>query len=60
LISYLRGCGIRDLPMLAESVLVAVTSQEREEFLSLLEHRQPEMTPSPLSRLKKVIRSVPK
>jgi hypothetical protein len=54
----LQKCIPRDVPMHAESILPAVDSGNKQEFLSILEARKPEMTPSQLARLRKVTKNL--
>ena len=56
LVKQLQSCIPRDLPMHAESILPAVDQSNRAEFLSVLDSRRDELTPSQASRLRKVIR----
>ena len=56
LIKQLQSCIPRDVPMHAESILPAVDESNRAEFLSVLDSRRGELTPSQASRLRKVIR----
>jgi hypothetical protein len=58
LIKYLKTCTPRDVPTHAESVLCAVDANHTEEFLSVLESRRAEMTPSQLARLRKITRQM--
>jgi hypothetical protein len=58
LIKHLKTCIPRDVPTHAESVLCAVDDSHEEEFLSVLESRRAEMTPSQLARLKKITRQL--
>jgi hypothetical protein len=58
LTTQLRTCLARDLPTHAESILPAIDAQKKPEFLKLLEVRKPEMTPSQLARLKKVLKAL--
>lgn len=58
LIQRLKTCIPRDVPTHAESMLCAVDKSRRAEFLSVLESRQAEMTPSQQTRLKKVTRQL--
>ncbi len=58
LIAQLKKCIPRDLPMHAESILPAIDGKNKQEFLSILEMRKPEMTASQLARLKKVIKNL--
>ena len=54
LIKYLKTCIPRDVPTHAESILCAVDGRHKDEFLSVLESRRAEMTPSQLTRLRRV------
>ena len=54
LTAQLKKCLPRDVPMHAESILPAIDAENKQEFLSILESRKPEMTASQLARLKKV------
>jgi hypothetical protein len=58
LIQHLRTCIPRDVPTHAESILCAVDDRHRDEFLSVLEARRGEMTPSQVARLRKVTRQL--
>jgi hypothetical protein len=58
LMAQLQKCIPRDVPTHAESMLCAVNAGNRQEFLSVLEARQAEMTPAQIARQKKVIRAV--
>ena len=54
LIKYLKTCIPRDVPTHAESILCAVDDRHKDEFLSVLESRRAEMTPSQLTRLRRI------
>ena len=54
----LRECSPRDVPLHAESVLCAVDAVHEDEYRTVLESRQAEMTASQLERLRKVMRQV--
>ena len=54
LIKYLKTCIPRDVPTHAESILCAVDDSHKDEFLSVLESRRAEMTPSQLTRLRRI------
>jgi hypothetical protein len=56
LMSYLKVCLPRDVPVHAESILPAVDAGHQDEYLAVLEARKPEMTASQLVRLNKVTR----
>ena len=58
LIKHLKTCIPRDVPTHAESILCAVDRRHKDEFLSVLESRRTEMTPSQLARLDKVTRQL--
>jgi len=57
--STLETCIPRDVPTHAESMLCAVDQGVKAEFLSVLEMRRAEMTPSQQARLKKVLKNLP-
>jgi hypothetical protein len=56
LLEQLQKCIPRDVPTHAESMLCAVNAHNQQEFLEVLMARQPEMSASQLTRLKKIIR----
>ena len=56
LLEQIRTCLPRDVPMYAESSLVAVDGHNKALFLSVLESRKSELTPSQSARLRKVTR----
>lgn len=58
LMHILETCIPRDVPTHAENMLGAVDGAHRTEFLSLLQARQPELSPAQLTRLKKVIKKL--
>jgi hypothetical protein len=58
LIKHLKTCIPRDVPTHAESVLCAVDDSHKDEFLSVLESRRAEMTPSQLTRLRKITKQL--
>ena len=58
LLSQLRKCIPRDVPLHAESMLCAVDDSHRKEFLAVLASRQKEMTTAQAARLRKVIKAV--
>jgi hypothetical protein len=58
LIAQLKKSIPRDVPMHAESILPAIDAENKQEFLSILEARKPEMTASQLARLKKVTKNL--
>lgn len=58
LIVQLKKSLARDVPLHAESILPAVDSQNESEFLKVIEARKSEMSPSQLTRLKKVLKKI--
>jgi hypothetical protein len=58
LLSQLQTCIPRDVPMHAESILIAVVEADKDSFLIVLEERKPELSGSQLIRLNKVIKKV--
>jgi hypothetical protein len=58
LMAQLKKCIPRDVPMHAESILPAIDPTNKQEFLSLLEARKPELSTSQLARLKKVTKTL--
>ena len=58
LIQHLKTCIPRDVPTHAESILCAVDDRHKNEFLSVLESRRTEMTPSQVARLKKITKQL--
>jgi len=58
LVGHLKTCLPRDVPMHAESILGAVDARHKDEFLSVLESRRAEMTPSQLTRLRKITKQL--
>jgi hypothetical protein len=58
LMAQLKECLPRDVPMHAESILPAIDAENKQELLSVVEARKPEMTTSQLARLKKVLKNL--
>ena len=58
LIEHLTNCIPRDLLLHAESILPAVDSENKKEFLAVLDSRKSELKPSQLARHKKLLRSL--
>ena len=56
LFEQLKTCIPRDLPTHAENMLCAIDESVKADFLSILAGRQSELSPSQLSRLKRVQR----
>jgi hypothetical protein len=59
LLQHLETCIPRDVPTHAESMLCAVDKKNKEGFLSVLDMRRPELSPTQLTRLKKVFKKSP-
>lgn len=55
LFEHLRTCRPKDIPQRANRMLVAVAGKAASEFISLLDARRRELTPSQLVRIRKVI-----
>jgi hypothetical protein len=55
LLEHLAGCRPKDVPQHSEKTLVAVDQKSRADFVSVLERRLPELSPSQVKRVKKVI-----
>ena len=58
LIEILKKTTPRDLPLHAESIYPAVNSENKKEFLDLLDSRKRELKPSQLVRLRKMLKSL--
>ena len=58
LMGHLKTCLPRDVPTHAESMLCAVDARHKNEFLSVLESRRAEMTPSQLVRLRRITKQL--
>jgi hypothetical protein len=58
LTGILRTCIPRDVPTHAESMLPAVNQANLVEFKAVIFLRQPELTPTQLSRMKKVLKQL--
>ncbi len=58
LIEHLTNSTPRDLPLHAESIFPAVDSENKKEFLAVLESRKNELKPSQVKRLRKLSRSL--
>jgi hypothetical protein len=60
LLDHLSNCRSKEVPQHSEKTLVAVNGQNKAEFIAVLEKRLPDMTPSQVTRVKKVIKSAEK
>ncbi len=58
LIRQIRTCIPRDVPTHGESILYSVDQENKAEFLSALEARQAELTPSQLTKVKKILKKL--
>jgi hypothetical protein len=58
LTSILKTCTPRDIPTHAESMLPAVHRDNLDQFKAVILQRQPELSPTQLSRMKKVLRQI--
>jgi hypothetical protein len=58
LTAQLKKCLPRDVPVHAESILPAIDSENKQEFLSIIDERKIEMTASQRARLKKVTKNL--
>jgi len=58
LIQQLTNSNSRDLILHAESILPAINSENKKEFLAVLDSRKSELKPSQLTRFKKLIRTL--
>ncbi len=60
LLEHLAHCPTKDVPQRAEKIAVAVTTQNRQAFIAVIEKRLSEMTPSQAARLQRVIKKTEK
>lgn len=60
LLEHLRACRPKDIPQHAESILVAVNSGNKAEFLEVIEARAQSMPASRAARIRRVIREARK
>jgi hypothetical protein len=58
LLNFIRKCRLSDVPKHAEFILVCITNFNKVEYLSILQARLPEMTPSQSARVKKIIKKL--
>jgi hypothetical protein len=56
LLQILRTCIPRDVSMHAESILPAVDGANRQQFLDALASRQPELSPSQLAKVRRIVK----
>lgn len=58
LINHLKTCRPKEVPQHSESILNAVNSGNREEYISVLKEREDEMSPSELKRVKRIYKAL--
>jgi hypothetical protein len=58
LMTQLKKCIPRDVAMHAEHILPAINADNKQEFLSIIEARKPELSPAQLARLKRVTKTL--
>lgn len=58
LFKLLNNCRAKEVPQYAESISVAVDGGYRQEFKEILQHRLPELSPSQVARVKKVLKGL--
>jgi len=58
LLNFLKKCISRDVPKHAESVFAAVNGVNKEEFIAVLKERQKQLTPSQMTRIRKLFRKL--
>ncbi|QPC45598.1 hypothetical protein [Mangrovibacillus cuniculi] len=58
LLQHLETCRPKEIPQHAESTLIAVTEDNKEEFLHVLRLREEYLSPPQLKRVKKVYKTV--
>jgi hypothetical protein len=58
LLHILQTCIPRDVPLHAENIQCAVDESVRSEFITILDKRCPELSPSQLARLRKVRKGI--
>jgi len=58
LLSFLKKCIARDVPKHAESIFAAVNGANKEDFIAVLEERQKQLTPSQMTRIRKLFRKM--
>lgn len=58
LFSKLRVCRLSDVPRHAENIAGCIPLESKDEFVSILKQRQPEMTAPQSARIQKIIRKL--
>lgn len=60
LLNHLQNCRSKEVPQHAESTFIAVTKENKEEYIRVLEHRAQFLTPPQLKRVQKLLIEVEK
>lgn len=60
LLYHLENCRPKEVPQHSESTLVAVTDENKEAFLNVLQKRENELTPPQLKRIQKIYQKLNK
>jgi len=60
LLGHLAKCRPKDVPQRAEKIMVAIDTDNKQDFIDAVESRIPYMKPSQVKRLQKVIRAAEK
>jgi hypothetical protein len=58
LAQHLKRCRTKEVPQHAESILVCVNQENRQEYISILMDRMAEMTPSQRARINRIIKKL--
>ncbi len=58
LIDHLKNCRPKDVPQHSESIVEAVNPGNRNDFLSVLRHREVEMSPSQVARIRRLYKKI--
>ena len=58
LFAHLARCRVKDVPQHAESTLIAIFDEDRDQFIALLERRMEEMSDSQARRLRKLLKGL--
>jgi len=58
LIEHLKSCRTKEIPQHAESILLAITSKTKDEFLKVLEEREQYLTKPQARRVQKIYRTL--
>ncbi|HWL24082.1 MAG TPA: hypothetical protein VNR38_10095 [Ureibacillus sp.] len=58
LIEHLKNCRTKEVPQHAESTLISINEENKEEFLNVLREREPFMTPPQRKRITKILNTL--